>query len=52
MNVHRLDDYRPFDTGTPSRCWHCGAGENVMKCVGEAGFVWSCDHCPHPEDVS
>lgn len=51
MTVYRLDDYRPFDIGTPTRCWKCGTAENVAKCGGDGGYAWTCDHCPHPSEA-
>jgi len=48
--VHRLDDHRAFDAGTPTRCYQCGTDTGVVKHVGEGGFVWGCLACGHPED--
>lgn len=48
--VARLDDHRPFDVGTFTRCYGCGTNEGVVKHVGEGGFVWGCMSCGHPED--
>lgn len=48
--VHRLDDHRKFDAGTPLRCYGCGAREGVRQLFGEGGYVWACPDCPHPAD--
>jgi len=45
--VYRLDDYRPFDIGTPSRCYRCG-GPDPRQSFGDGGYVWACTNCPHP----
>jgi hypothetical protein len=50
MTVHRLDDHRPFDAGTPSRCYRCSANK-VRQVFGDGGYVWACRDCPHPEDA-
>lgn len=49
-SVHRLDDYRPFDAGTPIRCYLCGESRGVVKTLGDGGYVWACQDCPHPAD--
>lgn len=50
MNVCHLDDYRPFDAGTPTRCYDCGTSRNVVKNLGDGGYVWACPNCGHPAD--
>lgn len=48
--VHALDDHRPFDVGTPRRCYRCGTGDGVQREAGEGGYVYACPWCPHPAD--
>lgn len=50
MTVHRLDDHRPFDIGTPMRCWKCGTSRCVGYAGGDGGAVYKCPDCPHPAD--
>lgn len=48
--VHRIENYRPFDVGTPTRCYCCGTGQNVRWIGSECGAVWMCNDCPHPAE--
>lgn len=50
VTVYHLDDHRPFDIGAPDRCWLCGTSDDVLKQIGDGGFVWGCINCGHPED--
>lgn len=47
MTVYQIDEYRPFDIGTPSRCYCCG-NPNPRQSFGDGGYVWACPDCPHP----
>lgn len=48
--IYHLDEHRPFDIGTPTRCWRCGTSQAVGQSFGDGGYVWACGHCPHPAD--
>lgn len=51
-SVFHLEDYRPFDAGSPNRCWHCGGSQNIEREPDEGGSAWVCRTCPHPANHS